>query len=410
MQRLATPSAAQLIEKLLSTAELQRAFRLLEESAAEITAEQIRICSIPAPPFAESERAAYVRDRFIQLGLKETHIDDEGNCLGLRPGRSQSPLLVVSAHLDTVFPAGTDCEVRYAGNKLLAPGISDDCCGLAGLLALATTLEQTQIQTQGSLLFVATVGEEGEGNLRGVSHLFKTGPWANRIDAFISLDGAGVDRITNGALGSRRYRVLLKGSGGHSWADFGVANPVHALGRAVAKLASYPVPDEPRTTFNVGRIEGGVSVNSIPTEASMDVDLRSAAEDELVRLDAFLRRTVREATEEENVSRKKGKPPVHLEMKLIGDRPSGETRADAPLVELALAATSALGFSPQLDRASTDSNIPISLGIPAITLGAGGVSGNAHTLTEWYDPHDRDLGLKRALVLMLGMVGMRKFS
>ncbi len=407
MQTLATPTADHIIEELLSAPDLQRAFRMLEERAAEITAEQIRICSIPAPPFAESERAAYLCDRFRQLGLKDTHIDEEGNCLSLRSGRSQSPTLAVSAHLDTVFPAGTDCETRYAGNKLLAPGISDDCCGLAGLTALVTVLEQVAIKTEGSLLFVASVGEEGEGNLRGVTHLFKVGPWANRIDAFISLDGAGVDRITNGALGSRRYRVLLKGSGGHSWADFGAANPVHALGRAVAKLASYPFPDEPRTTFNVGRIEGGVSVNSIPTAASMDVDLRSAAEDELVRLDAFFRRAVREAAEEENAARRKGRPQLQLELKLIGNRPSGATPADAPLVELALAATRALGFVPQLDRASTDSNIPISLGIPAITLGAGGASGNSHTLSEWYDPQDRDLGLKRALVLMLALVGLR---
>ncbi len=408
MQPLAIPTATQTIEELLKVADLQRAFRVFEEHAAEITDEQIRICSIPAPPFAESERALYLRDRFTQLGLNETHIDDEGNCVSLRPGRSQSPLLVVSAHLDTVFPPGTNCEVRTAGNKLLAPGISDDCCGLAALVALATALEQTAIQTEGSLLFVGTVGEEGEGNLRGVRHLFKTGPWANRIDAFISLDGSGVERITNGALGSRRYRVLLKGSGGHSWADFGAANPVHALGRAVAKLASYPAPDEPRTTFNVGRIEGGVSVNSIPTEASMDVDLRSAAQDELVRLDAFLRRAVREATEEENALRQKGKQPLQLEVKLIGDRPSGETSAANQLVELASEATRALGFFPQLDHASTDSNIPVSLGIPAITLGAGGASGNSHTLAEWYDPHDRDLGLKRALLLMLGVVGIRE--
>ncbi len=408
MRTIATPTPCQIIEELMSVGDLQRAFRFFEQGAAEITAEQVRICSIPAPPFAEGERAGYLRDRFIQLGLKDTHIDDEGNCVSFRPGRSQSPLLVVSAHLDTVFPAGTSCEVQMAGQKLLAPGISDDCCGLAGLVALASALEQTAIRTEGSLLFVATVGEEGEGNLRGVNHLFTTGPWATRIDAFVSLDGAGVDRITNGALGSRRYRVLLKGSGGHSWADFGAANPIHALGRAIAKLASYPVPEEPRTTFNVGRIEGGVSVNSIPTEASMDVDLRSAAENELVRLDAFLRRAIREAAEEENGLRRKGKQPLQLEVKLIGDRPSGKTPAETQLVGLAVEATRAVGFEPQLDQASTDSNIPISLGIPAITLGAGGASGNSHTLTEWYDPHDRDLGLKRALLLMLGMVGVSK--
>jgi tripeptide aminopeptidase len=407
MQTAVSPST-HIIEELLANPAVKQAFQLFEEKADQITDEQIRICSIPAPPFAETERAEYLRERFVQLGLQDPIIDEEGNCIALRPGRNSQPLLAISAHLDTVFPAGTDCEVRRSGTKLLAPGISDDCCGLVALFALAEALKQCGIETEGSLLFVGTVGEEGEGNLRGVTHLFKKGAWANKIDAFVSLDGAGIDRITNGALGSKRYRVRIKGAGGHSWADFGISNPVHALGRAIAKLSTYPAPEEPRTTFNVGRVEGGVSVNSIPTEASMDVDLRSASETELVRLDAFFRRSVREATEEENSLRRKGKQPLQLEVKLIGDRPSGETPASEKLVELAMAATKAVGVNAQLDRASTDSNIPISLGIPAVTLGAGGTSANSHTLAEWYDPRERDIGLKRALLLLLGTVGVSK--
>lgn len=408
MSSATTPTASRTINELLQAQAVQRALNFFDDVAAEITAEQIRICSIPAPPFDEAERAAYLLDRFNQIGLKDTHIDSEGNCLGVRAGRLQSPLLVVSAHLDTVFPAGTDVTVRHDRNRLLAPGISDDCCGLAGLIGLALALKHAEIETEGSLLFVGTVGEEGEGNLRGVTHLFKHGSWANRIDSFISLDGSGVDRITNSALGSRRYRVRLTGTGGHSWADFGIANPVHALGRAVAKLATYPVPEEPRTTFNVGRIIGGVSVNSIPTEASMDVDLRSTSQDELLRLDAFFRRAVREASEEENAIRRMGSQALELELKLIGDRPSGKTPPNSPLVELALEATKALGSTAQLDESSTDANLPISLGIPAITVGAGGTAGNYHSLAEWYDPRGREEGLKRALLLILGVVGLNE--
>lgn len=398
----------QSVSELLDSPELQRAFRFIDAHVNKITQEQICICSIPAAPFGERERAEYLTKKFRELGLGDAHLDEEGNCLALRKGRSATPLLVISAHLDTVFPATTDFTVRRAGGKLLAPGISDDGCGLAALLGLAETLEETGIETEGSLLFVGTVGEEGEGNLRGVRHLLTSSRWANHIDAFISFDGAEVERITNQALGSRRYRVLLRGAGGHSWGDFGVANPVHALGRAITKLTSYPAPKQPRTTFNVGRIEGGSSINAIPQEATMDVDLRSASAEELLKLDAFFRRAMREAAEDENAMRRNGDRALELKVDLIGERPSGETPADAALVKLACDATKALGFSPRLSQASTDSNLPISLGIPAITLGAGGTSGNSHTLEEWYDPRGRDLGLKRALLIILGIVELRR--
>jgi acetylornithine deacetylase/succinyl-diaminopimelate desuccinylase-like protein len=373
----------------------------------KITEEQIRICSIPAPPFGEKQRAEYLKEKFFELGLVDARLDEEGNCVALRKGHSAAPLLVVSAHLDTVFPVGTDFTVHRAGGKLLGPGISDDGCGLVALVATAEVLGSTGIETEGSILFVGTVGEEGEGNLRGVRHLLTQSEWGNHIDAFISFDGPGIERITNRALGSRRYRVQLRGTGGHSWGDFGAANPVHALGRAISKLASYPTPREPRTTFNVGRIEGGNSVNAIPQVAAMDVDLRSASGPELLKLDAFFRRAMREAAEDENAVRRYGDRPLELKVVLIGERPSGETPADADLVSLAWEATEALGVKPRFDQSSTDSNLPISLGIPAITLGAGGTSGNSHTLEEWYDPRDRDAGLKRALLVILGMVGLR---
>jgi acetylornithine deacetylase/succinyl-diaminopimelate desuccinylase-like protein len=386
---------------------VRRAFQFFESRAEEITEEHVKICSIPAPPFGEAERAEYLREKFRAAGLDEAYTDEEGNCVALRRGASVSPLLVVSAHLDTVFPAGTDFTVRREQGKLLAPGIADDGCGLAALLALVGALQACAIETEGSLLFVGTVGEEGEGDLRGARHLFTEGEWAGKLDAFISFDGPGIERITHAALGSRRYRLRLSGTGGHSWGDFGAANPVHAMGRAIARLSSYPAPVEPRTTFNVGRIEGGASVNVIPREATMDVDLRSASADELRRLDAFFRRAVREAADDENAGRRAGDPPLELDLKLIGERPSGETPPDAPIVRLAEEATRALGYRSRLDRSSTDSNIPISLGIPAITLGAGGASGNSHTLNEWFDTRSRDIGLKRALLVILSLVGQK---
>jgi acetylornithine deacetylase/succinyl-diaminopimelate desuccinylase-like protein len=398
----------QIIKELLESARVREAMRYFEARAAEITDEQVRICSIPAPPFGEAERAAYLCAKFRELGLGEARIDEEGNCVALRRGAALSPLLVVSAHLDTVFPKGTDFSVRREHNRLLAPGIADDGCGLAALVALLGALRSCGIETEGSLLFVGTVGEEGEGNLRGARYLLTRGEWAGRVDGFISFDGPGVERITHAALGSHRYRVRLSGQGGHSWGDFGVVNPVHALGRAVARLSAYPAPANPRTTFNVGRIEGGEGVNVIPREATMDVDLRSASAAELQRLDAFFRRAVREAADDENAARRSsGDPPLELELKLIGERPSGETPTDSTIVRMAEEATLCFGYRPRLDRSSTDSNIAISLGIPAITLGTGGTSGNSHTLNEWFDPRGRETGLKRALLVMLGLAGQK---
>ncbi|MCU1268319.1 MAG: hypothetical protein JWM21_4637 [Acidobacteria bacterium] len=408
MSSTSTQTAKHIVQELGQTDIVRRALEFFAEHAEEITEEHIGICSIPAPPFGEQERAHYLCERLRADGLAEAAIDEEGNCIALRKGRSLTPLLAVTAHLDTVFPPETDSTVRTEGSRLLAPGVSDDGCGLAALMALNRALQSERITTEGSLLFVGTVGEEGEGNLRGVRHLFSGGQWAKQISAFLSLDGPGVDRITNAALASRRYRVRFAGRGGHSWGDFGTANPVHAIGRAIARLISYPAPRDPRTTFNVGRIEGGAGVNVIPQEAGMDVDLRSASSAELLRLDAFFRRAVCEAADDENRSSRRGGLPLEADLQLIGDRPGGETSPTSLIVEIAAEATRSLGNTPIMDQASTDSNIPISLGIPAITLGAGGTSGNSHTLDEWYDPRGRELGLQRVLLVMLGMVGLGK--
>lgn len=399
----AMPAYNSALQSLLKDERVRRACQFFDSHKEEITVEHIRICSIPAAPFNEKERAEFLRQKFQNLGLGDARIDEEGNCVALRSGRKRNPLIVVSAHLDTVFPIETDFTVHRKEAKLFAPSIADDSCGLIALLVLLEALQIFKIETEGSLLFVASVGEEGGGNLRGVRHLFTKSDWANRIDAFISFDGAGMERITNAALGSRRYRVCLRGRGGHSWGDFGTVNPVHALGRLIARLASYPAPKEPRTTFNVGRIEGGSGVNVIATEASMDVDLRSASANELQRLDAFFRRALLEAVDEENAARRFSEEPLSVDLKLTGSRPNGVTLPESKIVQLAEETTHFLGYEPMLDISSTDSNLPISLGIPAITLGAGGTAGNIHTLDEWFDTNGREDGLKRALLVVLGM-------
>ncbi len=402
------PMATSIIRDLQSARRVRQAYSFFETHAEKITGEQITVCEIPASPFAERERAKYLCGVFRKFNLEQVKIDKEGNATGLRRGRELHPLLIVSAHLDTVFPVGTNFTVQREGQILRAPGVADDGCGIIALVALLDAMRSCEIETNGSLLFVGTVGEEGEGNLRGARYLLTTGEWKNQVDAFISLDGPGVERITNAALGSRRYQVRFAGAGGHSWGDFGVPNPIHAMGRAIARLSVYPLPVQPRTTFNIGRVEGGTSVNVIAKEAVMHADLRSESAEELARLDAYFRRAVHEALTEENAARHSGTNLLTLDVKLIGDRPSGVTAPDDFLVRLAQEATRAQGVTPRLDCSSTDSNIAISLKIPAITIGTGGRAANSHTLDEWYDTTNRHVGLQRDLLVLLGFVGLRE--
>ena len=411
MQNYATVTGeGRSIASLMKSAQIRRAFQFIDELQVELDDELVRICEIPAPPFKEDARARFIGQRFHAVGLSLVRSDAEGNVIAERPGpssrRSPGPRVVISAHLDTVFPEGTDVRVRRDGARFNAPGISDNVCGIVSLLTLARALEAGDIVTRGQVYFVATVGEEGEGNLRGVRHLFDKGEFRSGVDAFISLDGPGLERITHRALGSRRYRVTISGPGGHSWGDFGIVNPVHALGRAIARFSSYPAPLAPRTSYNVGIIEGGSSVNAIPASASMVVDLRSVSSDEIDKLEAHLRRVVEIAVREENSQRSMSGTSLTCEFEQTGDRPSGETPIGSPIVRAAIECSRALGIEPRLDCSSTDSNIPISLGIPAITLGVGGVSGNCHSLTEWYEPHGRELGIKRLLLLTASLTGL----
>ncbi len=409
MQEYARGSADYLlIQDLLVSEEIRLAFISIDTTDDETHDELIRICEIPAPPFKEDERARYISRRFEELGLERVRVDREGNVIAERPGSRSRAGVIVSAHLDTIFPENTDVRVKREGRRLYAPGISDNTCGVVSLLALARALDLGDVKTDSTIYFVATVGEEGQGNLRGVRHLFTEGEFKNGVDAFISLDGPGVERITHRALGSRRYRVTMSGPGGHSWGDFGVVNPVHALGRAIARFAAYPAPLAPRTSYNIGVIEGGSSVNAIPEQASMTVDMRSVSSEEIEKLEAFLRRVVELAAREENSQRAMSGTRLTYELEQVGDRPSGQTPVESAIVQTAIMCSRALGIEPRLDCSSTDSNIPISLGIPAITIGCGGVSSNCHTLGEWYEPLGRELGLKRLLLLTTALAGFNR--
>jgi tripeptide aminopeptidase len=362
--------------------------------------EQIRFCEVPAPPFNEAARAAVLKLAFEDLGLLNVHVDRAGNVLGDRPGVSARPRVVVAAHLDTVFPENTVVKVKREGSLLRGPGIGDNCRGLAVLVATARMLRQAAVQTPGTITFVADVGEEGLGDLRGVKELFK-GELKGQIDRFVSIDNAGL-AITNLAVGSRRFRVTFKGPGGHSFGAFGLANPAHALGRAVAKIADFQVPSQPRTTFNVGRIGGGTSVNAIPFEAWMEVDMRSSDPAALASLDARFHRAVRAAVDEEN-ARWGAQQTVTVVNELVGDRPVGATPETASIVQTARAVARGLGLDAPLGEGSTDSNIPMSLKIPAITIGGGGQSSDSHTPSETFDSTDSWKGTQNAVLLTIAL-------
>jgi acetylornithine deacetylase/succinyl-diaminopimelate desuccinylase-like protein len=360
---------------------------------------QIALSEIPAPTGAEERRGRSVADRFRALGLCDVRIDDVGNVVGMRPGAIDAAPVLVCAHLDTVFPAGTAVGVAREGPQLAGPGIVDNSRGLAAMLALAEVIDGRALRTRRPILFAATVGEEGAGDLRGAKHLFA------RLDALpsacIALDGAGDDRIVNRALGARRFRVTFRGAGGHSWAAFGVPNPVHAAGATAARLAALPLPRLPRTTLSVCRIGGGISVNAIPEEGWLEIDLRCSAADTLARCAAEIQQVVRIAAREENARRAPATDPLTFQIATIGDRPCGDLPSDHALVRLAEAATHAIARTPELVTASTDANVPISLGVPAIAIGAGGRGGGVHTPGEWYDNTDGTLGVARALTVLV---------
>jgi acetylornithine deacetylase/succinyl-diaminopimelate desuccinylase-like protein len=370
---------------------------------ARALAEQKRITEIPAPPYKESVRAAYYLKRFQELGFKDASIDAEGNVIALRKGSGGGPKLVVSAHLDTVFPEGTDVTVKEKDGVILAPGIGDDSRGLAALLSLIQAMNANQIATVGDVLFVGTVGEEELGNLRGVKALFRDHA---DIDGFISIDGLGITRIVNQATGSHRYEMTFKGPGGHSFQEFGLPSAIHAMGRAIAKISELQTPNEPKTTFTVGTVSGGTSVNAIAAEARMAVDMRSDSTEELLKLEARLLDLVKDAVREENARWNSDK--IAVEIKLIGDRPAGIVALDSPIVQATQRAVTTITRAPRVTFAgsSTDSNWAMSRGIPAVTIGGGGEGGNWHSRNEWYRPVDAYFGPQNALLTILVLTGL----
>ena len=381
---------------LLKDPAVKAALDAAKVDEAQTIADQIRFCEIPAPSFKEEARGKELQRVFQQLGLQNVRIDKVGNVLGDYPGAAPRPHFVIAAHLDTVFPEGTDVHVKREGSVLRGPGIGDDCRGLAVLVAIVREMKRARIQTPGSITFVANVGEEGLGDLRGVKELFNA-TLKDQIDRFVSIDGTGV-HVTNTAVGSHRYRVTFKGPGGHSFGAFGMANPMGAMGRAIAKIQEIQVPKQPKTTFNVGRIGGGTSVNSIPFEGWMELDMRSADPASLAAVDASIQKAIDAAVVEENA--RWGRPgTISVAKELVGDRPAGSTPESTAIVKNGLAVATVLGFSANLGEGSTDSNLPMSLKIPAITVGGGGRGRDAHALTESYDTTDSWMGTQYALLL-----------
>ena len=367
---------------------------------------QMDVSRVPAPPFGEGQRGEWLAERFRELDLADVEVDGVGNVFGVSPGHGRR-YVALSAHIDTVFPASTPLHIRQEGSRLYGPGVSDNGAGITAMLAVAGALGSARIEHTLPFVFIGNVGEEGEGDLRGMRHVFQTPRWADSIAYSVVVDGAGADTVVAEALGSRRFEVIARGPGGHSWSDFGTPSPIITLARAIQALSETPVPTSPKTTFNVGVIRGGTSVNSIPESASMRVDLRSTSMTEIDRLERAMRIALDHAVDAENQPAAARNPrraqTVQYEVVEIGNRPAGELAADAQMIKVIRAVDAQLGNTAQIQRASTDANIPLSLGREAIAIGGGGTGGGAHTLQEWFDCQGRDLGLRRILLTMLAL-------
>lgn len=394
---------AQTAEQILAQPAVKSAMDEIRGGESHFIDEQVRVCEIAAPDFHEEKRAAEMADLFRKEGLENVRIDKAGNVLGDRPGAAPHPHLVVAAHLDTVFPPETDVHVTRDGNLLKGPGIGDDCRGLSALLAVMDAMKKANLKTQGSLTFVADVGEEGLGDLRGMKELFGV-TMKGEIDDFISIEPGEANRLTDGGVGSYRYKVTFSGPGGHSYGAFGNANPINALGRALAHISEFQVPSSPKTTFNAGVIGGGTSVNSIPFAAWFEFDERSEDTASLDQLDSRFKVAVQAGLDEENARwQNRGKLSVSIDK--IGDRPAGHTDRNCALVAAASDSIKALKLGElKFSTSSSDSNIPMHLGIPAITIGGGGQDKFAHSLNEVDDVTDSYKGPQNALLIILSVL------
>jgi len=403
------PDAA--VRGLVDGPKFKQAVAFIQADQDRFVRELVALTEIPAPPFKEQARAKAFMEMLRQLGLTDVEMDAEGNVMGLRRGTAPAggPVLVVNAHLDTVFPEGTDVKVKRQGTRLSAPGIGDDTRGLALLLSLVRVLDAAKFTTPGDILFVGNVGEEGEGDLRGAKFLLQKGKYKGRIKQMLAIDGGDTAGVTTGGVGSMRYRVTFKGPGGHSYGAFGLVNPAFAMGAAIARFGRLEVPASPKTTYGVGVVRGGTSVNSIPAEVSMDIDLRSESCAELKKVnDAFLA-IVRDAVDEENKTRSTKEGRIEADPKVIGDRPCGATPAETPIVQATAAAIRAFGDTPSYTISSTDANVPMSMGIPAVTIGRGGPGGRSHSPDEWADvaPAANVKNVQVVLAILLSVAGGR---
>ncbi len=392
--------------RIAAMPELRAALAWCRAHESQLADWQAELAAIPAPPFGEDARGEWLKRQFEELGLSEVYRDSAGNVFGLRPGAGEDHVML-SAHIDTVFPAGTPLNIRRQGTRIYGPGVSDNGAGVIAMLAIAGAIRSAKLSFDLPILFVGNVGEEGEGDLRGMRAIFSNSRWAQVIRYSLVLDGAGSDTIVAEALGSRRFEVIVRGPGGHSWSDFGAPNPILVLARAIESFTRTPVPTSPKTTFNVGVIRGGTSVNSIPESASMRIDIRSTSMAEMERLEISLRNELEHAVEREaqfserrtGAARRPGS--LSYEIVPIGNRPAGELDTKARILQVIRAVDAHLGNAAQIQRASTDANIPLSLGKEALAIGGGGVGGGAHTLQEWFDSNGRELGLKRILLALV---------
>jgi tripeptide aminopeptidase len=405
------PGVQHEVAYLYELPEIRSAFTWLRAQEPQFAQWQMELARIAAPPFGESARGKWLADKFCELGLQSVHTDEVGNVFGTHPGYGEGHVSL-SAHLDTVFPAGTPLNIRQQGSRLYGPGVSDNGAGVTAMLAIVAALRALNIGHALPFLFIGNVGEEGEGDLRGMRHIFSQPRWKGQIHYSLVLDGAGSDTIVAEALGSRRFEVIVRGPGGHSWSDFGAPNPIVVLARAVQAFAQTPVPVSPKTTFNVGVIRGGTSVNSIPESASMRVDIRSTSMAEMERLEDALRLALDRALSDETratearTNSRRRTIGLSSEVVVIGDRPAGELGPNARILQIVRAVDAQLGNVAQVQRASTDANIPLSLGLEAIAIGGGGSGGGAHTLQEWFDCNGRELGLRRILLTLIGLSGV----
>jgi acetylornithine deacetylase/succinyl-diaminopimelate desuccinylase-like protein len=396
------------VRQLLDSPAFKTATAFIEQDQPRFVKELIALTEIPAPPFKEERRAKAYLEMLRASGLSDVEMDGEGNVMGVRKGTGGGDLVAVVAHIDTVFPEGTDVTVKREGTKLSAPGVGDNTRGAALMLAVIRAINAASFQTADDILFVGNVGEEGEGDLRGVKFLMQKGKYTDRIKAFVAIDGGEQGNITHGGVGSRRYRVTFTGPGGHSYGAFGLVNPAYAMGNAIAKFSRIQVPKQPKTTYSVGLVSGGTSVNSIPFEMAMVIDMRSTDCGELKKLDEQFLGVVGEAVEEENAARSTREGKISADPKLIGDRPCGVTALTSPLVQTTSAVVNAFGLTPSYGISSTDSNLPMSLGIPAVTIGRG-PGGRAHSLDEWtvVDPKGDVQSVQVAMAIILAVAGVK---